>query len=106
VRWSRGPILRVVSDTLMKDADGKVKGQVESISYGFGYALTRFIGIVETCSWRASHRSTTSTWTSVFSFAVKKLPSGEATSTVGAAFIREIERQLGQDIPIGRTRST
>jgi hypothetical protein len=35
-----------------------------------------------------------------FSFAVKKLPSGEATSTVGAAFIREIERQLGQDIPI------
>src|SRR5437588_5668928 len=30
-----------------------------------------------------------------FAFAVKKLPDGDATSTVGAAFIREIERQLG-----------
>jgi hypothetical protein len=31
---------------------------------------------------------------------VKKLATGDVTSTVGAAFIREIERQLGQDIPI------
>jgi phenylpropionate dioxygenase-like ring-hydroxylating dioxygenase large terminal subunit len=95
-----GPILRVVSDTLMKTPMGKVKGQVESISYGFGYALTRFIGIVETLL-VASVTPIDDEYVDVrFSFAVKKLPSGEATSTVGAAFIREIERQLGQDIPI------
>jgi 3-ketosteroid 9alpha-monooxygenase subunit A len=95
-----GPVLRVVSDTLMKTPMGKVKGQVESISYGFGYALTRFTGIVETLL-VASVAPIDDDYVDVrFSFAVKKLPSGEATSTVGAAFIREIERQLGQDIPI------
>jgi phenylpropionate dioxygenase-like ring-hydroxylating dioxygenase large terminal subunit len=95
-----GPIMRVVSDTLMKTPMGKVKGQVESISYGFGYALTRFTGIVETLL-VASITPIDDEYVDVrFSFAVKKLPSGDATSTVGAAFIREVERQLGQDIPI------
>jgi phenylpropionate dioxygenase-like ring-hydroxylating dioxygenase large terminal subunit len=95
-----GPVLRVLSDTLMKTPMGKVKGQVESISHGFGYALTRFTGIVETLL-VASVTPIDDEYVDVrFSFAVKKLPSGEATSTVGAAFIREIERQLGQDIPI------
>jgi len=35
-----------------------------------------------------------------FAFTVKKLDLPDVTSTVGAAFIREIDRQLGQDIPI------
>jgi 3-ketosteroid 9alpha-monooxygenase subunit A len=95
-----GPILRVVSDTLMKTPMGKVKGQVESISLGFGYALTRFTGLVETLL-VAGVTPIDDEYVDVrFAFTLKKLPSGEATSTVGAAFIREIERQLGQDIPI------
>jgi phenylpropionate dioxygenase-like ring-hydroxylating dioxygenase large terminal subunit len=95
-----GHVLRVVSDTMMKTPMGKVKGQVESISHGFGYALTRFTGIVETLL-VASITPIDDEFVDVrFSFTVKKLPSGDATSTVGAAFIREIERQLGQDIPI------
>jgi hypothetical protein len=93
-------VLRVVSDTLMKTPMGKVKGQVESVSHGFGYALTRFTGIVETLL-VASVAPIDDEYVDVrFSFTVKKLPSDDATSTVGAAFIREIERQLGQDIPI------
>jgi phenylpropionate dioxygenase-like ring-hydroxylating dioxygenase large terminal subunit len=93
-------ILRVVSDTMMKTPMGKVKGQVESNSHGFGYSLTRFTGIVETLL-VAGITPIDDEYVDVrFSFTVKKLPSGDATSTVGAAFIREIERQLGQDIPI------
>jgi phenylpropionate dioxygenase-like ring-hydroxylating dioxygenase large terminal subunit len=95
-----GHVLRVVSDTMMKTPMGKVKGQVESISHGFGYALTRFTGIVETLL-VAGITPIDDDYVDVrFAFKVKKLPSGDATSTVGAAFIREIERQLGQDIPI------
>jgi hypothetical protein len=95
-----GHVLRVVSDTLMKTPMGKVKGQVESISLGFGYALTRFTGLVETLL-VAGVTPIDDDYVDVrFAFTLKKLPSGEATSTVGAAFIREIERQLGQDIPI------
>jgi phenylpropionate dioxygenase-like ring-hydroxylating dioxygenase large terminal subunit len=95
-----GHILRVVSDTLMKTPMGKVKGQVESISHGFGYALTRFTGLVETLL-VAGITPIDDDYVDVrFSFTVKKQVNGDVTSTVGQAFIREIERQLGQDIPI------
>jgi phenylpropionate dioxygenase-like ring-hydroxylating dioxygenase large terminal subunit len=43
-----GHILKVQSDTMMRTPMGKTKGSVESCSYGFGYSLTRFTGIVET----------------------------------------------------------
>ena len=95
-----GHVLRVVSDTMMKTPMGKVKGQVESISHGFGYALTRFTGLVDTLL-VAGITPIDDDYVDVrFAFTVKKLPSGDATSTVGQAFMREIERQLGQDIPI------
>jgi phenylpropionate dioxygenase-like ring-hydroxylating dioxygenase large terminal subunit len=95
-----GHVLRVVSDTMMKTPMGKVKGQVESQSFGFGYSLTRFTGLVETLL-LAGITPIDDEYVDVrFAFTVKKLPSGDATSTVGQAFIREIERQLGQDIPI------
>jgi phenylpropionate dioxygenase-like ring-hydroxylating dioxygenase large terminal subunit len=95
-----GHVLRVVSDTMMKTPMGKVKGQVESQSFGFGYSLTRFTGLVETLL-VAGITPIDDEYVDVrFAFTVKKLPSGDATSTVGQAFIREIERQLGQDIPI------
>jgi nitrite reductase/ring-hydroxylating ferredoxin subunit len=97
---AKGPILHVFSETKMRTPMGKVGGSVESISYGFGYALTRFKGIVETLL-VASTSPIDEDYVDVrFSFMVKKLANGDVTSTVGAAFIREIERQLGQDIPI------
>jgi len=96
----KGHILHVFSNTLMKTPMGKTSGSVESISHGFGYALTRFKGIVETLL-VASTSPIDDDYVDVrFSFMVKKLVNGDVTSTVGAAFIREIERQLGQDIPI------
>jgi 3-ketosteroid 9alpha-monooxygenase subunit A len=95
-----GHILRVVSDTKMRTPMGKVTGQVESISHGFGYALTRFTGIVETLLVACITPIDDEDVDVRFSFAVKKGVTGEVTSTVGAAFMREIERQLGQDIPI------
>jgi phenylpropionate dioxygenase-like ring-hydroxylating dioxygenase large terminal subunit len=95
-----GHILRVISETKMKTPMGPTTGSVESISMGFGYALTRFKGIVETLL-VASVTTIDEDYVDVrFSFTVKKHEHESVTSTVGAAFIREIERQLGQDIPI------
>jgi 3-ketosteroid 9alpha-monooxygenase subunit A len=95
-----GHILRVLSDTKMRTPVGKVTGQVESTSYGFGYALTRFTGIVETLL-VAGITPIDDDYVDVrFAFTVKKAADKDVTSTVGAAFMREIERQLGQDIPI------
>jgi 3-ketosteroid 9alpha-monooxygenase subunit A len=95
-----GHILRVISETKMRTPMGKTSGSVESISLGFGYALTRFKGIVQTLL-VASVTPIDDDYVDVrFSFTVKKLEMSDVTSTVGEAFIREIERQLGQDIPI------
>ncbi len=93
-------VLRVVSQTKMRTPMGKTTGTVESLSYGFGYSLTRFTGIVETLL-VAGVTPIDDEYVDVrFGFAVRKLMNGDATSTVGAAFMAEIERQLGQDIPI------
>lgn len=95
-----GHILKVRSATLMRTPMGKTEGAIESDSFGFGYALTRFKGIVETLL-VACQTPIDDDYIDVrFAFSVKKLANGDVTSTVGAAFIREIERQLAQDIPI------
>ena len=95
-----GIVLHVQSDTKMKTPMGPVKGSVEVHAYGFGFTLTRFRGIVETLLVSSATTIDEDYVDMRFSFTVKKLPTKDVTSTVGAAFIREIDRQLAQDIPI------
>lgn len=95
-----GPILHVISTTGMHTPRGGVDGEVESTSYGFGYSTVRFRGIVETLL--------VSSMTAVddehidvrFNFSIKKIGDSDVTKGVGKAFIREVSRQLEQDIPI------
>ncbi len=95
-----GHILRVMSQTKMRTPMGKVQGTVQSVSYGFGYAITRFTGIVNTLLVACTTPIDDDYVDVRFAFSVQKLTDRDATSTVGAAFMREIERQLEQDIPI------
>jgi 3-ketosteroid 9alpha-monooxygenase subunit A len=95
-----GHVLRVVSETKMRTPMGKVGGSVESISFGFGYSTTRFKGIVETLLVAGTTPIDDEYVDVRFSFMVKKAVDKDVTSTVGKAFMAEIERQLGQDIPI------
>jgi 3-ketosteroid 9alpha-monooxygenase subunit A len=95
-----GHILHVLSQTKMTTPAGKVGGSVESISHGFGFATTRFRGIVETLLVASVTPIDDEYVDTRFSFTIRKLPHKDVTKTVGRAFIAEIERQLGQDIPI------
>ena len=95
-----GHILHVVSSTAMKTPMGRVNGQVEVHAYGFGFTMNRFTGLVETLL-VSSVTGIDDDYVDVrFSFMVKKKEFAHVTSTIGAAFIREISRQLAQDIPI------
>ncbi|AGC46114.1 Rieske family iron-sulfur cluster-binding protein [Myxococcus stipitatus DSM 14675] len=97
---AREHVLHVVSNIVMKTPFGRTQGTIEVDAHGFGFTLTRFKGIVETL---LVNSVTTIDEDSVdvrFAFLVKKLPHKDATSTVGQAFMAEIERQLEQDIPI------
>jgi phenylpropionate dioxygenase-like ring-hydroxylating dioxygenase large terminal subunit len=95
-----GHILRVLSESKYVTKGGKVSGSVESISWGFGFATTRFKGIVETLLVASVTTIDEHDVDVRFSFTVRKLPHKDVTKTVGRAFIAEIERQLNQDIPI------
>ncbi|MBZ0252800.1 MAG: hypothetical protein K8I02_05610, partial [Candidatus Methylomirabilis sp.] len=95
-----GHILHVFSTTGMDTPRGGVEGSVESISYGFGYGIVRFRGIVETLLVSSVTPIEDELVDVRFSFTVKKLPNKDVTKGVGGAFIAEVTRQLEQDTPI------
>jgi phenylpropionate dioxygenase-like ring-hydroxylating dioxygenase large terminal subunit len=97
---ANGPVLHVISTTGMKTPRGGVDGTVESTSYGFGYSTVRFRGIVETLLVSSGTAIDDQRLDVRFSFTIKKLPDKDVTQGVGKAFIREVTRQLEQDIPI------
>jgi phenylpropionate dioxygenase-like ring-hydroxylating dioxygenase large terminal subunit len=98
-------LLHMFSETKMTTPMGKVGGSVESLLYGFGFTLTRFKGIVETLLVSSATTIDEDYVEMRFSFTVKKLPTKDVTKTVGRAFIAEIERQVGQDIPIWENKA-
>lgn len=95
-----GHILRVFSGTGMETSRGHVDGSVESLSYGFGLSLVRFKGVVETLLVSSVTPIDGENVDVRFNFSLKKLGGADATRGVGAAFIKEVSRQLEQDIPI------
>ena len=95
-----GPTMRVLSGTGMETPRGGVEGQVESMSYAFGFAFIRFTGLVETLLINSVTPIDEEYVDVRFSFRVKKLHDADITKGVGAAFVAEVSRQLEQDIPI------
>jgi hypothetical protein len=77
---------------------GETEGFVESNLLGFGFVTTRFTGLVETLL-VSSTTTIDEEYVDVrFTFSVKQIEG--LTQKIGKSFIGEIERQLGQDIPI------
>jgi 3-ketosteroid 9alpha-monooxygenase subunit A len=84
----------------MSTPRGGVQGSIEVNAYGFGFTTTRFTGIVDTLL--------VTTVTSIdeeyvdvhFNFTVKKVGNADVTRGVGKAFVKEVTRQLEQDIPV------
>jgi phenylpropionate dioxygenase-like ring-hydroxylating dioxygenase large terminal subunit len=95
-----GPLLHVTSTTGMSTPRGGVDGSVESKSWGFGFSTVRFRGIVETLLVSSSTSIDEETLDVRFAFSVRRHPDKDVTKGVGKAFIREVTRQLEQDIPI------
>ncbi len=95
-----GHVLRVRSPLQYTTPQGTIEGQIASDSWGFGFGLVRFTGIVETLL-VSSVTPIDGEYVDVrFSFMAKKAGSESLTQNVRKAFIAEIERQLSQDIPI------
>lgn len=96
----RGHVLHVISTTGMSTPRGGVDGTVESMSHGFGFSTVRFRGLVETLLVSSTTPIDKEQVHHRFSFTIRKLPDKDVTKGVGSAFVREVTRQLEQDIPI------
>ena len=96
----KGPIMHVFSETGMETPQGVMKSTIESISYGFGFQVVRFTGIVETMIISSTTPMDGEHVHIRFNFMVKKVGNADATKGVGKAFINEVSRQLEQDRPI------
>jgi hypothetical protein len=97
---AEGHILRVYSDAGMETPRGTVDGSIESLNYGFGFAVVRFKGIVETLNVASTTPIDADHCHLRFNFAVKKTGGAEMARGVGKAFVAEVSRQVEQDIPI------
>ncbi len=93
-----GPVMRVASPAGMTTPRGDVPGKIESVNYGFGCGFVRFTGIVETLNLGCTTPIDENTVILRFNFMVKKM--GGMETNVGKAFIKEVSRQVEQDIPI------
>jgi len=100
-----GPELRVVSRARMRTPQGDIDGQIASRSWGFGFATTRFNGIVETLLVASVTPIDVEDLDVRFSFMVKKVGNADVMRGVGRALIADIEKQMGEDKPIWETKA-
>ena len=95
-----GPLLHMVSPLIVKVAGNEIPGQVESHTYGFGFAVTRFTGMAETLV-TGNVTPIDDEYVHVrFTFTVRKMGGHDVTKGIGRAFVKEISRQLEEDAPI------
>jgi 3-ketosteroid 9alpha-monooxygenase subunit A len=100
-----GAVLRVFSDAGMETSRGRVDGSIESLSYGFGLAVVRFKGLVETVIVESTTPIDGEKVDVRFAFTVKKMGGADITRGVGKAFVNEVSRQLEQDTPIWENKT-
>ncbi len=95
-----GHIFRLTSVSMVGTPRGETEGRIEIASYGFGFGLTRFVGVIETLVVITGAPIDDEWSETTLRFMVRKLANDDATKGVGRAFVAEIDRQFGQDIPI------
>ena len=79
---------------------GAVDGGLDTTDYGPGLQTVHLTGIVETWMVNTATPIDDDYTDVVFAYSVRKSDGGDSEQGVGAAIIRDLERQMNQDIPI------
>ncbi len=95
-----GPWRRSVNRSQMLTPRGPVDGCIDANSHGFGCSFTRFTGICETVLLSMTTPIDDVTCDVRFAFTQAKENGQKPVGGVGAAIIRDIVKQLNEDIPI------
>lgn len=84
---------------------GVVDGRIDADSFGPGFSVIRFSGIVDTVLMGCNVPIDDSSCHMRFSFTARRLGDAETTSTVGQAFVAEVSRQVEEDKPIWENKA-
>ena len=101
-----GPRTRMRSAQKFPTPRGVVDGRIDADSFGPGFSVIRFSGIVDTVLMGCNVPISDSACHMRFSFTVRKLGDDDAlNSSVGQAFVDEIHKQVQEDKPIWENKA-
>ena len=100
-----GPRARMRSIQRFPTPRGVVDGRIDVDNQGPGFGVTRFSGIVDTFLVGAAVPVDEGRSEVRFSFKVRSLGDAGTTSGVGKAFIDEVCKQFGEDMPIWENKA-
>jgi hypothetical protein len=100
-----GPQARMRSVQKFVTPRGVVDGRIDVDTWGPGFGLTRFSGIVDTFLIGCNTPITADKCHLRFNFTVRKMSDDDTTTKVGEAFVNEVHRQVSEDIPIWENKA-
>lgn len=100
-----GPVTRMRSTQKFPTPRGVVDGRIDADQYGPGFSIVRFTGIVDTFLMGCNTPVEANSCEMRFNFCVRKLGDDALSSTVGDAFVAEIDRQVREDKPIWENKA-
>ncbi len=95
-----GPLLRCRSRMKMGTPGGEVMGGIDTTDYGPAFQTVRLSGIIDTLMVNTATPIDEEYTDVTFAYTVKKAGGADASHGVGAAIIRDLEKQMSQDNPI------
>ena len=95
-----GPVLRCSSRMKLGTPDGEVNGGIDTADYGPAFQTVRLSGIIDTLMVNTATPIDDEYTDVSFAYTVNKTAGADASHGVGAAIIRDLEKQMAQDIPI------
>jgi hypothetical protein len=96
---------RSLNRSKMMTPRGPVDGCIDANSFGFGFGFTRFTGICETVLMASTTPIDESSCDVRFAFTQRKENGRKPVGGVGAAIIRDIVKQMCEDIPIWENKA-
>jgi hypothetical protein len=101
-----GPFTKMRSAQKFPTPRGVVNGRIDADSYGPGLSAVHFSGIIDTVLMGCNTPIDDETCHMRFNFTVRKLGDDEAlNSSVGAAFVDEVHKQVQEDMPIWENKA-
>lgn len=96
----QGHVLRCTNPVKLKTPRGVVDGSIDTTDHGPGLQVVHLTGIVETIMMNTSTPIDEETSDTSFAYTVNTTGDPAKARGVGAAIIRDLEKQMNEDIPI------